>query len=471
MQNSDIGLYGLGVMGQSLAINMVNHGYKVSVFNKTTSRVDNFVKEKAKSLENIIPTYSLKEFIDSLEKPRKVFLMIKAGHPVDDVIKTLIPLMEAGDVILDGGNSFYKDTTRRFNWLKDLGIHFLGVGISGGEEGALKGPSIMPGGSIAGWEMVKSILTDISAKNEDSAPCCNYIGSDGAGHYVKMVHNGIEYADMELIIEAYYLMKTLLGMTPCEMKKVFTKWNQEELNSYLIEITADILGKIDEKTDKPLVDVILDVAKQKGTGKWTSQAGLELGVSIPSITEAVFARYMSSIKNQRQEASKVLKGPDIKFEGDKETFIEDIKKALYASKICCYAQGFSLIKEASNEFNWNLDYGEISLLWRKGCIIRAEFLNSIKEAFDEDPQLDNLLLNPVFKQIIQESQDSWRRVVSLAVLNGIAIPGFSSSLSYYDSYRSDLLPANLLQAQRDYFGAHTYERIDEEGIFHTEWKN
>ena len=397
--------------------------------------------------------------------------MVKAGDPVDYIINDLLTYLEKGDIIIDGGNSFYKDTMRRTRELEKKGILYLGTGISGGEEGALKGPSIMPGGSKEAWEAVKHILIDISAKAWDGEPCCAYIGPDGAGHYVKMVHNGIEYSDMQLISEAYYLMKNLLNMSTEEMQKVFEEWNKGELNSYLIEITADILSKIDSKTGKPLVDVILDSAQQKGTGKWTSKEALDLGVSTPSISEAVFARYISAIKAERVNASKVLSGPEVKFQGNREEFIEEIRQALYASKICSYAQGFVLLKKASEEYGWNLNYGEIALLWRGGCIIRARFLDRIKEAFYRDPQMDNLLLDPFFRENIMNSQSAWRNVVSVAALNGIPVPAFSASLNYFDSYRSAQLPANLIQAQRDYFGAHTYERIDEEGIFHTDWLN
>jgi 6-phosphogluconate dehydrogenase len=470
MKGSDIGLMGLGVMGQSLSLNIANHGYSISVYNKTVSKVDNFMK-RVEEGTRVVPTYSLEEFVNSLSKPRKIILMVMAGAPVDAVINELIPLLDRGDIIIDGGNSFYTDTMRRSKELEERGMLYLGTGVSGGEEGALKGPSIMPGGTREAWDHLKQILIDISAKVDGGDSCCSYIGPDGAGHYVKMVHNGIEYADMQLISEAYYLMKNLLNMSAEEMQKVFEEWNRGELNSYLIEITADILGKIDEKTGKPLVDVILDSAQQKGTGKWTSKEALDLGVSNPSIAEAVFARYISAIKTERVNASKILKGPEIKFEGNKEELINNIKDALYASKICSYAQGFELLKKASQEYNWDLNYGEIALLWRGGCIIRARFLNRIKEAFYREPKLDNLLLDSFFRDVIMNSQSAWRNVVSMAALNGVAVPAFSASLNYFDSYRSAYLPANLLQAQRDYFGAHTYERVDEEGHFHTDWIN
>ncbi|WHH58088.1 decarboxylating NADP(+)-dependent phosphogluconate dehydrogenase [Petroclostridium sp. X23] len=469
MAKADIGLIGLAVMGQNLVLNMARNGYVVSVYNRTVSKVDDFMKHSAKDNDNVISTYSLEEFVQSLKKPRKVFLMVKAGTGVDDTIKNLIPYLEKGDIIIDGGNSYFKDTRRRIEWMNIEEILYMGVGVSGGEEGALNGPSIMPGGDVQAWWQVEKILTDISAKVNENVPCCSYMGPDGAGHYVKMVHNGIEYGDMQLISEAYYLMKVLLKMSAKEIKSVFAKWNGEELNSYLIAITADILGRTDELTGNPLVDVILDAAQQKGTGKWTAQEALDLGVSIPTITEAVFARNISAIKDERVRASEQLSGPEVLFEGDKEKFIADIKDALYASKICSYAQGFALLKTASDEYNWNLELGEIALLWRGGCIIRARFLNSINDAFTLNPQLENLLLDPFFKDVIHRSQSGWRRVISAAALKGIPIPAFSSALSYFDSYRSESLPANLIQAQRDYFGAHTYKRIDREGTFHTEW--
>ncbi len=469
MVKSDIGLIGLAVMGQNLVLNMANNGYRVSVYNRTRSRTDEFMAGAAKGREEITAAYTLEDFINSLSKPRKVMLMVQAGRPVDAVIEQLVPLLDEGDVLIDGGNSFFRDTVRRASELEQRGILYLGTGVSGGEEGALKGPSIMPGGSKEAWEKAGKILVDISAKVDGGIPCCDYIGPDGAGHYVKMTHNGIEYGDMQLISEAYYLMKELLGMAAPEMKEVFSRWNRGELNSYLIEITADILGRVDQKTRKPLVDVILDKAGQKGTGKWTSQEALELGVGAATIAEAVFARCMSAAKEERVEASQILRGPEVRFEGDKEAFIEDIGKALYASKICSYAQGFDLLKQASEAYNWNLKLGDIALLWRGGCIIRAQFLNRIKEAYDLNRDLKNLLLDPYFKKVIEDAQASWRNVVATAVRMGIPVPSFSSALAYYDSYRRETLPANLIQAQRDYFGAHTYERVDREGTFHTEW--
>lgn len=469
---SDIGLIGLAVMGQNLVLNMESNGYRISVYNRTEEVTKKFLGGTAKGKERIIATYSLEELVKSLEKPRKIMLMIKAGDPVDTIITNLKPLLEEGDIIIDGGNSFFKDTMRRTTELERDGILYLGTGVSGGEEGALKGPSIMPGGDKEAWEHVKHILMDISAKADGHIPCCDYIGPDGAGHYVKMIHNGIEYGDMQLISEAYYLMKELLGMSAEEMKEVFDKWNQGELNSYLIEITTDILGKVDEETGKPLVDVILDSAENKGTGKWTSKEALELGVVAPTIVDGVFARYLSAIKKERVEASKILNGPQPHFDGtisDRKQLIDDIGSALYASKICSYAQGFQLLDRASETYNWDLKLGDISLLWREGCIIRAQFLNKIKEAYDRNPDLKNLMLDSYFKGILEEAQAGWRRVVSLAVKNGIPVSSFSSALAYFDGYRRANLSANMIQAQRDYFGAHTYQRIDKEGIFHTDW--
>lgn len=468
MKKTDIGLIGLAVMGQNLVMNMESKGYYVSVYNRSRGKTDKFMAGPAAG-KNILPFYDLKEFVDSVAVPRKIMLMVQAGPAVDAVIEQLLPLLKQGDLIIDGGNSFFKDTIRRCNSLERKGFYFLGAGVSGGEEGALKGPSIMPGGSEQAWNMVGTILTDISAKVDGGVPCCQYIGPDGAGHYVKVTHNGIEYGDMQLISEAYFLLKELLHMAPDEMKDVFSMWNRGDLDSYLIEITADILGKKDPDTGKPLVDVILDRALQKGTGKWTSEEALNLGVAAPTIAEAVFARCMSADKAGRVAASKVLPGPSTIKECDKKQLVEDIGKALYASKICSYAQGFALLSAAAKEYGWKLDFGGIALLWRGGCIIRARFLGRIKDAFDRDPALENLLLDPYFASIVKDGQDGWRRVVSLCALNGIPAPSFSSALAYYDSYRSARLPANLLQAQRDYFGAHTYERVDKEGSFHTDW--
>jgi 6-phosphogluconate dehydrogenase len=398
-------------------------------------------------------------------------LMIKAGKPVDDFIELLLPYLEEGDIIIDGGNSFYGDTIRRTRYVEEKGFLYIGTGVSGGEEGALLGPSIMPGGSPAAWPHVKPIFQAVAAKVADGTPCCDWVGSDGAGHYVKMVHNGIEYGDMQMIAEAYFLMVHLLGTSPAEMHEVFKVWNEGELNSYLIEITRDILAYVDEETGKPMVDVILDTAGQKGTGKWTSQSALDMGTPAPTVAEAVFARFMSAIKEQRVAASQILEGPTTSFEGDKQTFIEQIRQALYASKICSYAQGFQLLSMAADEFDWDLDYGGIALMWREGCIIRAQFLERIKEAYDAEPELANLLLDPYFKEAIDRSQRAWRRVVAAAVTQGIPVPAFSSALAYYDGYRNARLPANILQAQRDYFGAHTYERVDKPRgeFFHTNW--
>ncbi len=464
---ADIGIIGMAVMGQNLALNMESKGYRVAVFNRTTSKTEAFAKEKAQG-KNIIPSYDIKNFVESLERPRRIMMMVKAGAPVDATIEQLVPYLEKGDILIDGGNSFFKDTIRRVKEAEEKGLLYIGTGVSGGEEGALHGPSIMPGGHRKAYDIVGSILRDISAK-VDGEPCCTYIGTDGAGHYVKMVHNGIEYGDMQLISEAYFLMKNVLGMPHSEMHKVFAEWNRGELDSYLIEITADILSKIDPDTGKPLVEVILDKAGQKGTGKWTSQSALDLGIATPTIAEAVFARCISAVKEERVEAEKVLKGPGTSFRGNKDKFVASIEKALYASKICSYAQGFSLMKAAGNEFNWNLKFGELAMIWRGGCIIRAKFLGKIKDAFDRKPDLPNLLMDPYFMDIVNSSQEEWRHVVSEATELGIPIPGFSSALMYFDAYRTGKLWANMIQAQRDYFGAHTYKRVDKEGTFHTEW--
>ncbi len=465
---ADIGLIGLAVMGQNLALNMMNHGYTVAVFNRSPETTERFVTGPAAG-KSVIKATTLQELVDAVARPRKIMLMVKAGAPVDSVIDQLAPLLDQGDLIIDGGNSYFKDSIRRGHGLEGKGILFMGAGVSGGEEGALKGPSIMPGGPNKAWEMVGKILVDISAKVAGDVPCCTYLGTDGVGHFVKMVHNGIEYGDMQLITEAYYLMQELLGMSADEMAKVFTEWNSAELESYLIEITADILSRKDPESGKPLVDIILDEAGQKGTGKWTSQEALDLGVPAPTISEAVSARFISAIKAERMAAASVLPGPEAKYSGDPQELISAIRDALYASKICSYAQGFALMRQAAKEYNWNLDFGEIALIWRGGCIIRAQFLNRIKEAYERDADLANLLLDPYFKEAVAKGQKGWRRVVSLAAEHGIPVPGFSSSLGYYDSYRRAQLPANLLQAQRDYFGAHTYRRIDKEGDFHTEW--
>ncbi|KAA0560973.1 NADP-dependent phosphogluconate dehydrogenase [Rossellomorea aquimaris] len=465
--SQEIGVIGLAVMGKNLAWNIESRGYSVSVYNRSHEKTDEMISESKG--KNVVPTYTIEEFVNSLEMPRKILLMVKAGNPTDATIEQLKPFLEKGDILIDGGNTFFEDTRRRNHELSDLGIHFIGTGVSGGEEGALTGPSIMPGGQKEAYDLVAPILKDIAAK-VDGDPCTTYIGPDGAGHYVKMVHNGIEYGDMQLIAESYFLMKNVLGLSAEELHEVFADWNKGELDSYLIEITADIFTKKDEETGKPMIDVILDKAGQKGTGKWTSQSALDLGVSLPIITESVFARFISAIKDERVKASKMLKGPDTKpFQGDKKALVESIRKALYMSKICSYAQGFAQMRSASDEYKWDLQYGDIAMIFRGGCIIRAQFLQKIKEAYDRESSLSNLLLDPYFKEIVESYQYALREVISVAVQNGVPVPGFSAALSYYDSYRTETLPANLIQAQRDYFGAHTYERVDKEGIFHTEW--
>jgi 6-phosphogluconate dehydrogenase len=468
-QKADIGLIGLAVMGENLVLNIESRGFTVAVFNRTVEKVDHFITGRAKG-KNIIGTHSIEEFVSSLKAPRKVMLMVKAGKPVDEFIELLVPHLEKGDIVIDGGNSHYPDTIRRTKYLESKGLQYIGTGVSGGEEGALKGPSIMPGGSPNAWPHVKPIFQSIAAKVEDGTPCCDWVGSDGAGHFVKMVHNGIEYGDMQLITEAYQIMNELLGMGADEMHEVFKKWNTGDLNSYLIEITRDILG-FKDSDGKPLVDKILDTAGQKGTGKWTSETSLDLGIPLTLISEAVYGRCLSAMKEERVEASKVLHGPKPSFKGDKKAFLDDLEKALYASKIVSYAQGFTLLRAAAEEYKWNLNYGGIALLWRGGCIIRSIFLGKIKEAFDKNPDLSNLLLDPFFKEKIEQSQDGWRRVVSTAVMNGIWVPAFSTALSYFDGVRNSRLPANLLQAQRDYFGAHQYERVDKPRgeFFHTNW--
>ena len=468
MGDASIGLIGLAVMGENLVLNMSDHGFKVAVYNRTVSKVDDFLANRAQG-RDIVGAHSLEEFVGLLARPRKVMLMVKAGQAVDDFIQMLVPLLEPGDIIIDGGNSFFKDTIRRTRELEEKGLLYIGTGVSGGEEGARHGPSIMPGGSPEAWPHVKPILQAIAAKVADGSPCCDWVGPDGAGHFVKMVHNGIEYGDMQLISEAYFIMSTALGMPAEELHETFSRWNKGDLDSYLIDITARIFAKKDPETGRPLVDVILDTAGQKGTGKWTSQIALDLGISTPTITEAVFARCISAIKRERVAASRVLRGPQAEYAGDRAAFVEAIRDALYASKICSYAQGFALMREASKEYGWGLNFGQIALMWREGCIIRARFLERIKEAFDAEPDLANLLLAPYFRDAVQSAQDNWRRVVGEAVRMGIPVPAFSSAICYFDSYRRDRLPANLIQAQRDFFGAHTYERVDREGVFHTDW--
>jgi len=468
MAKQEFGIIGMAVMGQNLALNVESKGFGVAVYNRTTSRTTEFIREKCQG-KDIVGTETLQEFVGSLERPRRIMLMVKAGEAVDAVIEQLLPLLEEGDVLIDGGNSFFKDTMRRCEEVESRGLLYIGTGVSGGEEGALKGPSLMPGGSREAYELIEPIFTRVAAQ-VDGEPCCTYIGDNGAGHYVKMVHNGIEYGDMQLICEAYYIMANCLGMEADELHEVFSAWNEGDLDSYLIQITADIFSKKDPETGLPLVDVILDKAGQKGTGKWTSQSALDLGVPAPTIAEAVFARCMSGLKEERLAASKQLSGPEPHEPGmDRDEFVECIRQALYASKVCSYAQGFDLMEEAAREYGWELDLGRISMIWRGGCIIRARFLQRIKEAFDRDPQLPNLLLDPYFKDIVERAQDGWRKVIVEATRMGTPVPAFSSALSYFDSYRRERLPANLIQAQRDYFGAHTYERVDREGSFHTDW--
>ncbi len=466
---SDIGLIGLAVMGENLVLNMESKGFQVSVFNRHTEKVDNFLAGRAKG-RNIVGTHSIEQLISSLERPRKVMLMIKAGDAVDEMIDILIPHLEPGDIIIDGGNTHFPDTNRRTAYVESKGLLYIGTGVSGGEEGALLGPSIMPGGSKAAWPLVRTIFQAIAARVEDGSPCCDWVGENGAGHFVKMVHNGIEYGDMQLITEAYHIMRDMLHLNADEMHLIFKEWNEGELDSYLIEITSDILAFKD--TDgKPLVDKILDTAGQKGTGKWTAIAALDLGIPLTLIGEAVFSRCLSAEKNERVSASKILHGPDAKFNGDKIKFINNLKDALYASKIVSYTQGYALMKAAADEYKWNLNYGGIALMWRGGCIIRSAFLGKIKTAFDNNPSLNNLMLDTFFKDKVEKSQEGWRNVVATAATRGIPVPAISSALGYFDGYRCDRLPANLLQAQRDYFGAHTYERTDRPRgqFFHTNW--
>ena len=465
----DIALIGLAVMGQNLILNMNDNGFTVVAYNRTVSKVDDFMDGEAKGT-NIIGARSIEEMVSHLKRPRRVMMLVKAGQAVDDFIDKVIPYLEPGDIIIDGGNSLYQDSIRRTEYLKARGLLFIGTGVSGGEEGARRGPSIMPGGHPDAWPHVKDIFQAISAKVEDGSPCCDWVGNDGAGHYVKMVHNGIEYGDMQLICEAYHLMKEGLGMTADEMHQVFAEWNEGDLDSYLIEITRDILGYKDEDGE-PLVEKILDTAGQKGTGKWTVINSAELGIPITLIGEAVFSRCISAMKDDRVAASKKLRGPKSVIRTDRAKFIDDIRSALYASKIISYAQGFMLLRAAAAEYGWKLNYGEIALMWRGGCIIRSQFLGKIKEAFDKRKRLPNLLLDPHFKREIRKSQRGWRNVVATAAKKGIPAPAFSTALNFFDAFRSERLPANLLQAQRDYFGAHTYERIDRERgeFFHTNW--
>ncbi|MDR3620290.1 MAG: decarboxylating NADP(+)-dependent phosphogluconate dehydrogenase [Paludisphaera borealis] len=467
---ADIGLIGLAVMGENLVLNMASHGFTVAVFNRTTAKVDAFLDGRAKG-QPIVGAHTVQELVAQLKRPRKIMIMVKAGAPVDAVIDELVPLLEPGDVLIDGGNSHFPDSTRRTQALKEKGILYVGTGVSGGEEGALKGPSIMPGGNPDAWPLVKPIFQAIAAKVPVGTPCCDWVGPEGAGHFVKMVHNGIEYGDMQLICEAYFVMRKLLGMEPAAQHSVFERWNKGPLDSYLIEITRDILGYKDPETGKPMVDLILDTAGQKGTGKWTVISACDLGVPLTLISEAVFARTLSSQKDERVAASKVLKSHPSPFSGNRQSLVDDIEQALYASKIISYAQGFSLMNAMAKESNWEINNGGVALMWRGGCIIRSAFLGRIKEAFDRDPKLSNLLLDPFFTQEIARAEESWRRVCAAAITHGIALPAMTSALSYFDGYRSAELPANLLQAQRDYFGAHTYERTDKPRgqFFHTNW--
>ena len=469
MSEADIGLIGLAVMGENLVLNMANNGYTVAVYNRTTSRVDDFVNGRASNV-SVIGTYSPEELCKALKRPRRVMMMVKAGAAVDKVIESLLPHLEPGDIVIDGGNSEFPDSTRRTEELAEKGIQFIGTGVSGGEEGALKGPSIMPGGNPDAWPHVKPIFQAIAAKTDQGEPCCEWVGRSGAGHFVKMVHNGIEYGDMQMICETYQVMKDALGMTNHQMRDVFAKWNQGVLDSYLIEITRDILGYVDEDGNAT-VDYILDKAGQKGTGKWTAISALDIGQPLTLIGEAVFARCLSALKDERVAASSVLQGPSTQFEGDSQQLIDDLEQALYASKIVSYAQGYQLMRAISDEKNWELNYGAIALMWRGGCIIRSAFLGNIRDAFEKDPGLTNLLMDSFFEQAVETAQDSWRRVVATAVTLGIPMPAISSALAYYDGYRTERLPANLLQAQRDYFGAHTYERTDKPRgeFFHTNW--
>jgi 6-phosphogluconate dehydrogenase len=468
-QKADIGLIGLAVMGENLVLNMESKGFTVAVFNRTVSKVDHFIEGRGAG-KNFIGAHSIEELCASLERPRKVMMLVKAGQAVDDFIDLIIPHLEKGDIIIDGGNSHYPDTIRRTKYVESKGLLYIGTGVSGGEEGALLGPSMMPGGSPAAWPAVKEIFQAVSAKVEDGSPCCDWVGEGGAGHFVKMVHNGIEYGDMQIICEAYQVMKDLLGMNADEMHEVFSEYNKGDLDSYLIEITRDILGFKDENGDA-LVEKILDTAGQKGTGKWTAVAALDFGIPLTLIGESVFARCLSAQKDMRVLASKSIHGPETKFTGDKKQMISDIKDALFGAKIISYAQGYNLMMEAAKEYGWNLNYGGIALMWRGGCIIRSVFLGDIKKAFDKNPGLENLLLDPHFKDIVEKAQAGWRRVCATALTNGVPVPALTSALCYFDGLRTERLPANLLQAQRDYFGAHTYERVDQPRgqFFHTNW--
>ena len=470
MANADIGLIGLAVMGENLVLNMANNGFQVAVYNRTTSKVDEFVNGRAKG-KSITGCHSLEQLVESLARPRKIMMMVRAGAAVDSLIEQLLPHLEAGDIIIDGGNAHYPNSNRRAAMLEEKGLRFVGAGVSGGEEGALNGPSIMPGGTPEAWEHVKPIFQKIAAKVDGGTPCCDWVGQAGSGHFVKMVHNGIEYGDMQLICEAYHLMKDVLGLSNQELHEVFSTWDKGDLDSFLIEITSGIFTKKDEESGQDVVDLVLDSAGQKGTGKWTATVALELGMPLTLIGEAVFARFLSSLKEERVRASSILHGPKPGFDGDRKQLIDDIGKAIYAAKLVSYAQGFTLMQAAAGEFGWNLNYGGVALMWRGGCIIRSAFLGKIKEAFDRAPELDNLLLDPFFSEKVNACQPGWRRVVATAAQNGIPVPAISAALSYFDGYRTERLPANLLQAQRDYFGAHTYERLDKPRgeFFHTNW--
>lgn len=469
MSKQQIGVVGMAVMGRNLALNIESRGYSVSIFNRSSSKTDEVIALHPD--KKLVPTYTVEEFVNSLEKPRRILLMVKAGEATDKTIQSLLPHLDKGDILIDGGNTFFQDTIRRNEMLANSGINFIGTGVSGGEEGALNGPAIMPGGQKDAYELVAPILEEIAAKADDGAPCVTYVGPNGAGHYVKMVHNGIEYGDMQLIAESYDILRRVGGLTVEETAEVFKSWNTGELDSYLIEITADILTKKDPETGKPMVEVIMDTAGNKGTGKWTSQSALDLGVPLPLITESVFARYISTLKEEREVASKELspiKVPELS-NTEKQALVESVRKGLYFSKIMSYAQGFAQMRVASEEFDWNLNYGEIAKIFRAGCIIRAQFLQKITDAFERDPELKNLLLDKYFLYVTESYQEAVREVVVTAVQAGIPVPTFSSALAYYDSYRSEVLPANLIQAQRDYFGAHTYNRVDKPGVFHFEW--
>lgn len=469
MSKQEVGVIGMAVMGKNLALNIESRGYSVSIYNRTNAKTDAVIEENPD--KNLVATYELEEFVQSLEKPRRILLMVQAGKGTDAVIQQLLPFLDEGDILIDGGNTFYQDTMRRSEELAESGINFIGTGVSGGEEGALKGPAIMPGGQKEAYELVAPILEQIAAKAPaDGEPCVTYVGPNGAGHYVKMVHNGIEYGDMQLIAESYHLLRNVVGLSNEETAEVFREWNEGELDSFLIEITADALTKKDPETGQPMVDIILDRAGNKGTGKWTSQSALDLGIPLPLITESVFARYISALKEERVEASKVLPAPEkFSYSGDKKELIEKIREALYFSKIMSYAQGFAQMGTASEEYGWDLNYGEIAKIFRAGCIIRARFLQKITEAYERHPELKNLVLDEYFMGIAEKYQQAVRELVGVSVQAGVPVPAFSSAIAYYDSYRSERLPANIIQAQRDYFGAHTYERTDKEGTYHFDW--